>query len=491
MARESFRLPDVGEGLTEAEIVAWRVAVGDVITVNQVIVEIETAKAIVELPAPFAGTVVELLATPGQVVEVGKPIITVDTGGSDGGGSSTGSTDASAPPSSVAAAAPGVLGEGAKPEPVLVGYGVTHGSTSRRARTRPAGPSSDEAGTVATPTPPVAAPTPTNPPAAAAAPVVHDGLVRSKPPVRKLAKDHGIDLRTVTPTGPDGTVTREDVERALSGGGSAAPAAGAGSEVRTAPSAAPSAATATPGEVIPVRGVLRSMADAMVRSAYTAPHVTEWVEVDVTRTMESVERLKSVTDVRVSPMLFAAAGLIRAAARFPRINSSWVDTEEGAEIRVHGAIHLGVAVASPRGLLVPVVSNAESLSLVGLAEGINAMVQRARDGITTPQELMGGTISLTNVGVFGIDAGTPILVPGQVAILAIGQVARKPWVVRDPDGQESLAIRDVMTISLSFDHRVIDGELGSRALRSIADYLHDPVTATLVSDTPLASLDRR
>jgi pyruvate/2-oxoglutarate dehydrogenase complex dihydrolipoamide acyltransferase (E2) component len=228
----------------------------------------------------------------------------------------------------------------------------------------------------------------------------------------------------------------------------------------------------------------------MVRSAFTAPHVTEWVEVDVTGTMESVERLKAAADVKVSPMLFACAALIRAAATFPRINSSWVEGSDGPQIQIHGAINLGIAVASPRGLLVPVIRDAQDASLVGLAQGITDIVQRARDGVTSPQELSGGTISLTNIGVFGIDAGTPILVPGQVAILAIGQVTRKPWVVHDASGQESLGIRDVMTVSLSFDHRVIDGELGSRVLRSIADYLRDPATASLISSAPLGSGNR-
>jgi 2-oxoisovalerate dehydrogenase E2 component (dihydrolipoyl transacylase) len=461
MASESFRLPDVGEGLTEAEIIQWRVAVGDVITVNQVIVEIETAKAAVELPAPFAGTVTEILAREGEVVEVGKPIITVETG--------SGPAAPSAKPTEQTS------GEAAadkpdKPEPVLVGYGVAHGSTTRRARTGAASsPAGNGNGTENT--------APSEEPDSEQ--VVSYGPVRTKPPVRKFAKDHGIDLRSVPATGPDGVITREDVAKALASAGT--PAA----PVQTSKPAMP-----MPGEVIAVRGVQRSMADAMVRSAFTAPHVTEWVEVDVTGTMESVERLKAAADVKVSPMLFACAALIRAAATFPRINSSWVDGSDGPQIQIHDAINLGIAVASPRGLLVPVIRDAQDKSLVGLAQGITDIVQRARDGVTSPQELSGGTISLTNIGVFGIDAGTPILVPGQVAILAIGQVTRKPWVVHDASGQESLGIRDVMTVSLSFDHRVIDGELGSRVLRSVADYLRDPATASLISSAPLGSGNR-
>jgi pyruvate/2-oxoglutarate dehydrogenase complex dihydrolipoamide acyltransferase (E2) component len=203
--------------------------------------------------------------------------------------------------------------------------------------------------------------------------------------------------------------------------------------------------------------------------------------------MDAIERLRSATDTKVSPLLFACAGLVRAAVQYPRINASWVDADDGAQIHVHPDVNLGIAVASPRGLLVPVVAGAQNSSLLGLGEAINGIVLRAREGVTTPQELMGGTISVTNVGVFGVDAGTPILVPGQVAILAIGQVSRKPWVVRDAAGSESLGIRDVMTVSLSFDHRVVDGELGSRVLRAVADYLHDPLTAALLDSPPLGS----
>jgi pyruvate/2-oxoglutarate dehydrogenase complex dihydrolipoamide acyltransferase (E2) component len=448
MASKSFLLPDVGEGLTEAEIIQWRVAVGDVITVNQVIVEIETAKAAVELPAPFAGTVIEILAREGEVVEVGKPIITVETG--DPG------SQAQQPRADESPAAPD------KPEPVLVGYGVAHGSTTRRARSAtPSTQAQEGNGDGNGSAEPTREPEP-----------VASGPVRTKPPVRKFAKDHGIDLRTVPATGPDGIITRDDVARAVTSEGASA----------RVPAARP---TQVPGEVIAVRGVQRSMADAMVRSAFTAPHVTEWVEVDVTGTTESVKRLKAATDIKVSPMLFACAALIRAAATFPRINSSWVDGPDGPQIQIHGSINLGIAVASPRGLLVPVIRDAQDKNVVGLGQAISDIVQRARDGVTSPQELSGGTISLTNIGVFGIDAGTPILVPGQAAILAIGQITRKPWVIHDAEGQESLGIRDVMTVSLSFDHRIIDGELGSRVLRSVADYLGDPTTAALINSAPL------
>ena len=417
MAKD-FHLPDVGEGLTEAEIVQWHVKVGDHVKVNQVLCEIETAKAVVELPAPFAGTVTALLANEGEIVAVGAPIVTVD----DGSGPTPIKEE---------------LGQD-KPEPVLVGYGVAEQATTRRPRTTTATTHVQQESS---------------------------GPVRTKPPVRKFAKDHGVDLHDVQATGPANTVTRADVERVIGG-----------HQVPTVASQA--------GEVIAVRSVQRSMANAMVQSAFTAPHVTEWVEVDVTRTIDAISGLRESTGLKISPLLFACAGLIQAATAYPRINSSWVDLADSTEIHVHPDVNLGIAVASPRGLLVPVVAKAQQLTLVSLAEQLTTLVGKAREGVTTPSELMGGTISVTNVGVFGVDGGTPILVPGQVAILAIGQVARKPWVV-NRDGQESIAIRDVMTVSLSFDHRVVDGELGSKVLRHVADYLHDPVTSALLKSSTL------
>ena len=418
---QNFTLPDVGEGLTEAEIVQWHVKVGDQITVNQVLCEIETAKAVVELPAPFAGTVTALLVNEGDVVAVGSPIITVEDG--KGAGSEAPAPHVSEPVAEK------------KPEPVLVGYGVTEQATTRRARTTTsAAPSTPQPG-LQTP-------------------------VLTKPPVRKFAKDHRIDLQTVQPTGPHNTITRDDVERLVG------------------PSTTTPAPT-RPGEVIQVRSVQRSMANAMVQSAFTAPHVTEWVEVDVTRTTEAIPGLRQSTGIKISPMLFACAGLIQAATAHPRINASWVETSDGAQIHVHPDVNLGIAVASPRGLVVPVIHQSQTMALVTLAEQINAIVASAREGKTTPTQLLGGTISVTNVGVFGVDGGTPILVPGQVAILAVGRVVRKPWVVLR-DGQESIAIRDVMTLALSFDHRVVDGELGSKVLRHVADYMNDPVTAALL-----------
>ncbi|ADG90020.1 dihydrolipoamide acetyltransferase family protein [Thermobispora bispora] len=435
MLRE-FKLPDVGEGLTEAEIVKWHVAPGDTVTVNQTIVEIETAKAVVELPCPFEGKVAELLVAEGQTVEVGTPIISVRTG------------DAPAAPEPAAPAEQNGQavkaeqdGTAEKREPVLVGYGVKPGATRRRRRSTAAA----TAPTPAAPTP--AAPAPSRP--------GRSGVL-AKPPVRKLAKDLGIDLSTLTGTGPHGSITRADVEAAAARlrTGQAAPA-GAGHPERE--------------ERIPVRGVRKATAQAMVASAFTAPHVTEFLQVDVTETMAAVERLRRLpefAEVRVSPLLLVAKALITAVKRHPMINSTWTDEE----IIVKHYVNLGIAAATERGLIVPNIKDADRLSLPELARELNRLVERARAGRCTPAELTGGTITITNVGVFGVDAGTPILNPGEVAILALGQIRDMPWVV---DGQ--LAVRKVTTLALSFDHRVVDGELGSKVLRDVGAMLEDPI----------------
>lgn len=413
----AFALPDVGEGLTEAEILRWHVQPGDVVKVNQVIVEIETAKASVELPCPFAGTVTELLVTEGSIVPVGSPIITVET--------------PDAPPTSERRA-------------VLVGYGVREGGAEPRRRRRPAT-------------------------AKDSTPVAVTGSVRAKPPVRKLARDLGVDLATVTPTGAQGEVTRADVVGAGPGGVPAAAVAPLPPATRTA---------AVPGERLPVRGVHRAMADAMVQSAFTAPHVTEWVDVDMSRALDAISRLRELPgagDLRITPMILVAAGLIRAAVRYPMINSTWVDAPDGPHVMVHGEVNLGIAADTPRGLLVPTIKGASQLELLDLARAVQALIETARAGRSTPSDLTGGTISLTNIGVFGVDGGTPILSPGQTAILAMGRIIDRAWVV---EGQ--VVPRPVMQLTLSFDHRVIDGALGSRALRSVAGFLEDPAMALML-----------
>jgi pyruvate dehydrogenase E2 component (dihydrolipoamide acetyltransferase) len=416
----AFALPDVGEGLTEAEILRWHVRPGDVVKVNQIIVEIETAKASVELPCPFAGTVTELLVAEGTIVPVGAPIITVET------------PDAAARPERQA---------------VLVGYGVREGGAEpRRRRRRDLTAASEGA------------------PATAS--------VRAKPPVRKLARDLGVDLAAVTPTGVHGEVTRADVLGAGSGAASA-------SAVASAAASAPAPASAAmPGDRLPVRGVHRAMADAMVQSAFTAPHVTEWVDVDMSRALAAVARLRDLPgagDLRITPMILVAAGLVRAATRYPMINSTWVDAPDGPHVMIHGEVNLGIAADTPRGLLVPTIKGAALLGLLDLARAVQVLIETARAGRSTPADLSGGTISLTNIGVFGIDGGTPILSPGQTAILAMGRIIDRAWVV---DGQ--VVARPVMQLALSFDHRVIDGALGSRALRSVAEFLEDPAVALML-----------
>ena len=437
---KEFKLPDVGEGLTEADIVSWKVKPGDTVDVNQVIVEIETAKAVVELPSPWAGTVTKLLVEEGQTVDVGLPIISIDDG--------QGATEEPKPVSPNEPVAPAR-------QPVLVGYGVKPGSTARRPRkTGPTRPTSYPA-------------TPSAPPAVAPARPAVAPPVRAlaKPPVRRLARDLGIDLTTLTGTGPQGSVTRDDVQQAVQTQGV--------SGEREAPLSGGSPGSRPQGEIerIPVRGVRKHTAAAMVSSAFTAPHVTEFLQVDVTETMAAVRRVRQLpefADVKVSPLLFVAKALLRAVARNPMVNSAW--DEAAQEIVVKHYVNLGIAVASERGLLVPNVKDAHALSLAGLASALDVLAVTGRSGKATPADLSGGTITITNVGVFGVDSGTPILTPGEAAILAFGQVRDMPWVVSG-----ELAVRKVTTLSLSFDHRIVDGQLGSAVLRDVGAMLEDPV----------------
>src|SRR5579872_1731103 len=429
-----FRLPDVGEGLTEADIVSWHVKPGDTVTDGQIIVEIETAKAVVELPTPFTGTVARLLVEEGQTVDVGTPIISVDTSG--------GPAPAATPEQAPAAERP-------QRQAVLVGYGVKEASTTRRPRKQP--PASEPKARAAAWTDERRSEAEERGGKAAAqsAPEARE-RVRAKPPVRKLAKDLGVSLEALAGSGPAGSITRDDVQRAATG------------TTRRYDGMA---------ERIPVKGVRKHMAAAMVASAFTAPHVTEFLQIDVTETMDAVRRVRELPEfagVRVSPLLFVARALLTAVARHPLINSSWAQDDQ--EIVVHQQVNLGIAVASERGLIVPNVKDAGSLSLPALAAGLHDLTETARAGKATPADLSGGTITITNVGVFGVDAGTPILTPGEAAILAFGQVKDAPWVI---DGQ--IAVRKVCTLSLSFDHRIIDGELGSAALRDVGSMLTDPV----------------
>jgi 2-oxoisovalerate dehydrogenase E2 component (dihydrolipoyl transacylase) len=491
---KEFRLPDVGEGLTEADIVAWHVKPGDQVEVNQIIVEIETAKAVVELPSPWDGTVARLLADEGQTVDVGTPIIAVDVSGEPAVAGKTDYSERSVVP---APATPGppladetpagraqpdqaqsdqAQSDQADPDqagrqPVLVGYGVKASSTTRRARKGsqvPAAPPQVPAEPPATPAAPAAAAAKT---AHAAEPAAAPAAVRAlaKPPVRRLAKDLGINLAGLAGTGPDGAITRDDVQRAAAGTTARSEQEVGEDGARTASLAA----LPSPGgeERIPIRGVRKHMAAAMVSSAFTAPHVTEFLQVDVTETMAALQRIRDLpeyADVRVSPLLLVARALLIAVRRHPLINSSW--DAEAQEIVIKHYVNLGIAVAADRGLLVPNIKNAGELSLPELARSLQDLAKTARAGRATPADLAGGTITITNVGVFGVDGGTPILTPGEAAILAFGQVRDAPWVV---DGQ--LTVRAVCTLSLSFDHRIVDGQLGSAVLRDVGMMLEDPV----------------
>jgi pyruvate dehydrogenase E2 component (dihydrolipoamide acetyltransferase) len=448
-----YNLPDVGEGLTEAEIVSWKVAVGDTVTVNQIVVEIETAKSLVELPVPFAGVVTELLAKEGETVEVGKPIISVTVDDNAAGAAVTTSMPviaeaAASAHQAVADAAATVAAE--EKSPNLVGYGVSNSVGSSRRR-RP--------GPVDMPVNPSA--TGGNPPALAttAIPVVApigvgDGVI-AKPPIRKLAKDLGVDLTQVRGTGLNGEITREDVV----GGAQQA------SVFRNLSTPEPKSERE---ERIPVKGVRKAIANAMVSSAFTAPHVSIFVDVDATRTMEYVKRLKVSTDfagVKVTPLLIMAKAMMWAIRRNPMVNSTFTDEE----IIVHNFVNFGIAAATPRGLIVPNIKDADKMSMLELAEAIGQLAATARDGKTTPADMKDGTITITNIGVFGVDTGTPILNPGEVAIVALGSIRPKPWVVNN-----EIQIRQVTTIGATFDHRVVDGDVASRFVQDVASVIEEP-----------------
>ena len=466
MAIKQFRLPDVGEGLTEAEILGWSVAVGDVVKVNQILVEIETAKAAVELPSPFAGKVSALLAEPGQTVDVGVPIIEIEVEGAE---------PEAGPGASAAGSSP--KREAPKREPVLVGYGVAEAATTRRARRNaPSVPAPVAAAPVAAvpaaPVPAAPARSVPTPATASATPSTAPTHVLAKPLVRKLAKDLGVDLSTIVPAREDGVITREEVERAAS-----APAA---VEVVGVQAVAPAFAALAEDRRVPIKGVRKATAAAMVASAFTAPHVTEFLTLDVSRTVKLVARLREQPEyrnVKVSPLLIAARALISAVGRFPEINASW--DEAAQEIVLRGSVNLGIAAATPRGLVVPNIKAAERLSLRQLAEALGRLTATAREGKTALADLTGGTITITNVGEFGVDTGTPILNPGEAAILAFGAIKQQPWVTVNKKGVGKVKPRWVTTLALSFDHRLVDGELGSKFLRELGRGLEDPAAVLL------------
>ncbi|WP_216211926.1 dihydrolipoamide acetyltransferase family protein [Amycolatopsis aidingensis] len=448
-----FPLADTAEGLTEAEILNWQVQPGDEVQVNQIVVEVETAKAAVELPIPWAGVVTELLVEPGQTVEVGTPILTIDV--DPGGAPASGSTGNGTAPAEQAEPAPQPEEPAEEEMKPLVGYGSKAATTKRRPR-KAAEPTAGSA--------PFTAKNAGNG-ALTAEQEVGGYVPLAKPPVRKLAKDLGVDLRTVTGSAEGGVITREDVQRAAAAEEAPAEAAAAAT--------APAADTAAREHRVPIKGVRKATANAMVQSAFTAPHVTEFLTVDVTPMMELREKLKqspAFAGVKLTPLAFACKAMCLAAKRTPDVNATW-DSEAG-EIVYKDYVHLGVAAATPRGLVVPKIRDADRMSLAELAGAIGELTDTAREGKTPPADMLNGTITISNVGVFGVDTGTPIVNPGESAILAFGMIRDTPWVV---DGE--LTVRKVLQLALSFDHRVVDGQQGSQFLADVGALLADPSVA--------------
>ena len=425
MAEREFKLPDLGEGLTDGEVVRWLVAVGDAIALNQPIVEIETAKAVVEIPAPYAGTVVKLHAGEGESLDVGAPLISVDT--------AVGSAPAAPVP---VAATP-------EPEQELQATLVGPGERQQVRRRRIGGHARSANG-----------PATTAPAPAAQRP-------RATPPVRRYAKDRGVDLTALVGTGRDGRITRDDVDGALDGG----PDGGQ-------PAAAPAALQPRDRgeERIPVRGTRRQIAAAMTASAFSIPHVTEFLTVDATRLMELRERLRALPaadGLKLTPLAVVARALCAALRSYPLMNSSWDDAAQ--EIVVKGRVNLGIATDTPTGLLVPNIKDADTLGILDLSRELTRLTALARERRAAPADLTGGTITITNVGGFGVETGTPIINKPECAILATGLIAPRPWVV---DGQ--LAVRQLMTTSVSFDHRIVDGAYAAQFLAHLRDLLEDP-----------------
>jgi len=483
-----FKLPDVGEGLTEAEIISWRVKPGDTVRVNDIVVEIETAKSLVELPSPYAGTVADLLVGEGETVAVGTPIIAVSseprTAGEVGPAPAADEPPAVESPAPEAAVEPGLIGG---PAPggrtsVLVGYGPRTTEAKRRPR-RTGAPGTGTSSATAhqslqtafstdadhrSPELPVEDAEPALPQVPA-----DTGMtalrVLAKPPVRKLAKDLGVDLRTVPASGAGGVVTRADVQAHAGGASAASPGVAEAAEQ-------PPAGRVLGGRTrIPVKGVRKHTAQAMVSSAFTAPHVTEWLTLDATRTVRLVRRLakhRDFRDVKVSPLVVVAKAVCLAVRRTAEVNAHW--DEAAQEIVLEHDVNLGIAAATPRGLVVPNIKAADRMTLRELADALAQLIDSARAGRTQPAEMAGGSFTITNVGVFGVDAGTPILNPGEAGILAVGAISKRPWVV----GRQ-VKPRWVLTLALSFDHRVVDGEQGSRFLADVAAIVRDPAEALL------------
>lgn len=486
-----FRLPDLGEGLTDAELQTWTVRVGDRIELNQTIAEVETAKAVVTLPSPFAGTVVELLAAPGDTVTVGAPLIRVR-----GAGSAPGSTGRTS---------------------VLVGYGPEAETVSRRRRGRPGAPGNTPTRSAAAEGPDTALPetgdagpheagesagvpggdraepattgpearpggtgVPTDPRGAVgntrtgSAPLsdapASAGRAAATPGARKLARELGVDLWYIAGSGPDGAVTVADVRSAVPV--SQPPARGGAPAPEPPPHPDTGQLSREREERTPISGIRKRTAAAMIASARTIPQASTSTTVDVTASMELLDHLRTTTSfagLTLTPLALVAKAVLAALTEYPGINAFW--DEPNQQIVTKYYVNLGIAVATPRGLLVPNIKEAQALSLRDLCREIGWLVDTARSGAATPADLRGGTFTISNVGVFGVDSGTPLVNPGEAAILCLGSITERPWVFRD-----ELAIRWVTTLTVSFDHRMIDGELAARFLATVAALLEDPLT---------------
>jgi 2-oxoisovalerate dehydrogenase E2 component (dihydrolipoyl transacylase) len=506
-----FRLPDLGEGLEEGDIVAWRVEVGEIIELNQTVAEIETAKAVVEVPSPFAGRITERVGEVGETLEVGSVFLRVDTDVAGGavaedaptpqaegeqspaqGGFETGpdAASASAPdpdaePAGAVSARPSTgLDADEEPQP-LVGYGNKGGGGRRRRRSG-------------------AAPTETP---EAAGPVV----VLAKPPVRKLAKDLGVDLAAVAPgSGPDGVITREDV-RAAADGAAAGPATVPSSPAtREAPAATPPAATppaatpsadrggapvagyrgSTPGDVEPVAGIRKRIVEKMETSRRTIPEATCSRWADLTELWQVRKDLTHAAnedgyDVKVTPFAVILRAVVVALRRFPTINASMVgrDGDQAGEIRLHEHVHLGFAADTDRGLVVPVIRDAHRLTTLQLASELNRLATAARQGTLTPAEMTGGTFTVSNYGAFGNDDGDPVINHPEGALLGVGAIRERPWVVPAPadapDAGGQLAVRRTCKFTLAFDHRLSDGGEAGRFTTYVGDLCEQPTRLLL------------
>ncbi|MFB7102655.1 dihydrolipoamide acetyltransferase family protein [Streptomyces hydrogenans] len=448
-----FKLPDLGEGLTEAEIVRWLVAVGDVVAIDQPVVEVETAKAMVEVPCPYGGVVTARFGEEGTELPVGAPLLTVAVGAS----AAAGTAAASAPETAGAASGSASSADSAVSSEysgnVLVGYG-TAGPAARRRRIRPQAPA------VVNPTPnATAGPTPTARATAVAVPAPEGPVPVISPLVRKLARDRGLDLREVRGSGPEGLILRADVERALTA--REAPAA----PVAPAPPAV--ASVAAVGERIPLRGLRGAVADKLSRSRTEIPDATCWVDADATELMAARAAMNAAGGPKISLLALLARICAHALARFPELNAT-VDTATREIVRLP-SVHLGFAAQTPRGLVVPVVRDAGTRTAESLTEEFARLTESARQGTLTPADLTGGTFTLNNYGVFGVDGSTPIINHPEAAMLGVGRIIPRPWV-----HQGELAVRQVVQLSFTFDHRVCDGGTAGGFLRYVADCVEQP-----------------